>query len=411
MQFFDRVEIAGTARITRDGYFVADALVGRANNIQEYRAAELDLKDRNPDDIIRVFRPEAEVFAKDALASLAHRPVTLDHPSENVTAANWRKLAVGDVGGEVARDGEFIRVPLKIMDAGAVDSIRTDRREFSLGYRANLDFTPGEFNGQAYDASMADFRYNHLAAVKAARGGSELRIVDERDPAVRGAGGGLALIDDRRKPDEPSPVSSDPSAQTGHQNPVGDAAMPHVLIIDGLQVPNVSDEAKAAIEKLQGQVRDANTQVGTLTADLATANTTIQTRDGEIVALNAKLKDAEVTPERLQQLADARAQVIADAKTIDANVVTDGKTDAEIRRAAVMTKLGDSAKDMADAAIDGAFRALVGAPVNDALRDTIAAGPKSIGDARSEYETARDAQKKRLSDAWKNPANHSAAAA
>jgi hypothetical protein len=43
MPFFtDRVEIADkAARITRDGYLVADALVGKANNIQEYRAAEL----------------------------------------------------------------------------------------------------------------------------------------------------------------------------------------------------------------------------------------------------------------------------------------------------------------------------------------------------------------------------------
>jgi hypothetical protein len=187
--------------------------------------------------------------------------------------------------------------------------------------------------------------------------------------------------------------------------------MPHTLIIDGLQVPNVSDEAKAAIEKLQGQVKDANTQVGTLTADLATANTTIQTRDGEIVALNAKLKDAEVTPERLQQLADARAKVIEDAKKIDPKVVTDGKTDAEIKKAAVTAKLGDAAKDMADAAIDGAFRALVGStPATDAVRATIASGTVTVGDARVDYDKARDAQKKSLRDGWKNPATPAAAA-
>jgi hypothetical protein len=394
MPFFtDRVEIADkAARITRDGYLVADALVGRANNIQEYRAAELGLTDRAPDEVIRIFRPADKVFAKDALASLAHRPITLDHPAENVTAENWRRLAVGDVGDEIVRDGEFIRVPIKIMDGPAIASVQSDRREFSLGYSANLDFTPGVHDGQAFDAVMEGFRFNHLAAVKLARGGSDLRIVDERTD------------DDRRKPAEQAPVSS-PKAQPR------DATMPHTLIIDGLQVPNVSDEAKAAIEKLQGQVKDANTQVGTLTADLATANTTIQTRDGEIVALNAKLKDAEVTPERLQQLADARAKVIEDAKAIDPKVVTDGKTDAEIKKALSQARLGDAAKDMADAAIDGAFRALVGStPATDAVRATIASGTVTAGDARVDYDKARDAQKKSLRDGWKNPATPAAAA-
>jgi hypothetical protein len=388
--FTDRVQIAGSARITRDGYFVADALVGKANNIQEYSAAELGITDRKPSDTIRVFRPEDEVFAKDALATLAHRPITIDHPSENVTAENWRKLAVGDVGGEIARDGEFIKVPLKVMDAGAVDAIQTDHREFSLGYAATLDFVDGEYQSQPYDAVMRNFRYNHLAAVTAARGGPELRIVDERP-------------DDRRKPNGTGPVSSP-------QDQAGKVTMPHTLIIDGLQVTEVSDQAKAAIEKLQGQVKDAQTQVGTLTADLATANGTIQTRDGEIAALNAKLKDAEVTPARLQQLADARAKLIADAKKVDPNVVTDGRTDAEIRKAVVTTKLGDSAKDMADAAIDGAFAVLAATPTvaNDGLRAVITGGTAAVGDAAADYAKARDAAKANISNAWKGSASAAA---
>jgi hypothetical protein len=394
MPFFaDRVEIAGPARITRDGYLVADARVGKANNIQTYSAGELGMEDRDPRDQIRVFRPEDEVFAADALKSLAHRPVTIDHPSEQVTAENWRKLAVGDVGGEIARDGEFIRVPLKVMDADAINAIRIDHSEFSLGYRATLSIETGDYLGEPYDAVMRNFRYNHLAAVPAARGGPELRIVDERPS------------DARRKPEKILSVHSDATGQTGHSNSGGDAKMPHVLIIDGLQVPNVSDEAKAAIEKLQGQVKDAQEASGKLTGDLATANTTIQTKDGEIAALKKQLEDAQVTPARLQQLADARAKVIEDAKKLDPKVVTDGKTDAEIKRAAVSVKLGDAAKDMADAAVEGAFAALVSASPTtaaDSLRSAIASGqPATVGDAEADYETARAALKKNLSDAWK----------
>jgi hypothetical protein len=114
------------------------------------------------------------VFAKDALASAAHRPITLDHPKEDVSASNWKALSVGDIGGDVIRDGEFVRVPLKVMDAGAVRPRSSTHQEFSLGYSADLDMTPGKFGDAEYDASMRNIRVNHLALCDTARGGPEL---------------------------------------------------------------------------------------------------------------------------------------------------------------------------------------------------------------------------------------------
>jgi uncharacterized protein len=377
MRFFDTVQIAGPARITKDGYFVADALVGRANNIQEYSAAELGLTDRKPDETIRIFRPEAEVFAKDALASLAHRPVTIDHPSEEVTAENWRKLAVGDVGGEIARDGEFIRVPLKIMDAGAVDAVKTDHREFSLGYAADLDFTAGVHDGQAYDASMKTFRYNHLAAVKAARGGSELRIVDERP-------------DDRRKPNAGAPVHS-PQDQARKPNM-------HTLIIDGLQVTEVSDQAKAAIEKLQGQVTSVTSAKDSAEAKVAEHVTTISTKDAEIATLKQAVIDAKVTPAQLRDAAKAYDQLVADAKKLaPALAITDTMDEAAIKKAVVAAKLGDAAAAFTDAQFDVSFSTLVATsgssgPVHDALRSAIASGPVNVADGASVRNTVRSMQ-------------------
>jgi hypothetical protein len=374
MPFFtDRVQIAGSARITRDGYFVADALVGKANNIQEYFASELDLKDRKPDDIVRVFRPEDEVFAKDALATLAHRPITIDHPSESVTAANWRKLAVGDVGGEVARDGEFIKVPLKVMDAGAVDAIQTDHREFSLGYAASLDFVDGEYQSQPYDAVMRNFRYNHLAAVKAARGGPELRIVDERP-------------NDRRKPSDAAPVSS-PQDQSRKPNM-------HTLIIDGLQVTEVSDQAKAAIEKLQGQVTSlttakdaADTQVATLTTDKATL-------EAKVTTLEKQLGDAKLSPQQLRDAAKAYQATVDKAKALGVTV-GDDMDEPAIMKAVVTSKVGDAAKDWSDVQIAASFATLTKdaqAPVADALRSTIAGGVASFADASAVRDAARAMQ-------------------
>lgn len=359
--FYDRAQIAGTARITKDGYFVADALVARADNIQDYLASELGLTDRGPTDIVRVFRPAAEVFHKDALASLAHRPVTLDHPADPVQASNWKDHAVGDVGDEVMRDGEFVRVPIKVMDAKAIASIKSDRREFSLGYTAEMTPESGVHDGQSYDYVARNFRYNHLAAVARARGGESLRIIDERTT----------------------------NQETTMKIKIGDA-----------EVDATNGEAvRIAVDALNTKLADQAAQIGTLTADLATANTAISTKDGEIVALNAKLADVEVTPEKLQKLADARADVIGKAKTLAPNLATDGKTDAEIRKEAVTAKLGDAAASLDDAGIAGAFVALTKdatVSTNDNGVQPIGA-PIAVGDARK-FEH----------DAWMRSTDHNA---
>lgn len=321
--FYDRATIAGPARITRDGYLVADALVGRANNVQNYLASEIGLTDRAPTDVVRIFRPADEVFHRDALASLAHRPVTLDHPSEGVKAENWKSHAVGDVGAEVMRDGDFIRVPLKIMDAAAIESVRTDRREFSLGYKAKVEMTAGVHDGQSYDGRMTDFRYNHLAAVRDARGGTELRIIDER-----------------------SHSSQEKQVKT--------------ITLDGLPV-NLGDAAavEAAIAKLTN-AKDVADKA------LTDATSALDTEKGKVAALEKQLADAkaESDPVALDKRVADRSALIVAAKSLKADLVTDGKTDADIRREVVAAKLGDVSA-YSDDGVNGAFAAL-SASVKDA---------------------------------------------
>lgn len=79
IEFSDAVAISGT-RTTNDGYLVADCRVARTG-IQEYMGYELgDGKDASK--VYRIYRPEDEVFKKDALQSYAYRPITLGHPPE-----------------------------------------------------------------------------------------------------------------------------------------------------------------------------------------------------------------------------------------------------------------------------------------------------------------------------------------
>lgn len=101
MQFTDAVAVAGTRR-RDDGYLVADARIARTG-IQLYAGSELGKPEM---DVVRVYRPGAEVFSEDTLRSAAHRPVTNDHPPEMVTSANWKRFAVGQTADEKSEENQ-----------------------------------------------------------------------------------------------------------------------------------------------------------------------------------------------------------------------------------------------------------------------------------------------------------------
>jgi hypothetical protein len=379
MLFTDRALIDGPARLTRDGYLVAEARVAKANNIQTYSAGELGLTDREPSSAVRVFRPEGEVFHKDALASAAHRPITLDHPKQDVTSENWKALSVGDIGGDVIRDGEFVRVPFKVMDSQAIKAARTTHQEFSLGYSADLDLTPGKFGDAEYDASMRNIRVNHLALCDTARGGPELRIVDERPQHLR---------DQEQRP---------------MKIKIGDA---EVDLTDGAAVA-------LAVGTLNQKLTDATAQVGALTTDLAAINTSVVAKDAEIVTLKDQLEKAKVTPQQMRDAAKAYAVTVAKAKAAGVTV-TDAMSEVEIQKAVVNKAMGDAAKNYTDGDFATAFAVLTKdakIEATDALRDAITNLPVALGDARTEYAAAQEKRKRALGDAWKNPFNAADAAA
>jgi hypothetical protein len=176
IQMFDAFVVDGVRR-TSDGYLTCNARVARTG-IQTYKGSELGRPDLGE---VRVYRPPSEVFSKDAMHSMAHRPITLNHPSEQVNAANWKKYAIGHTGDEVVRDGDVIRVPMVVMDAAAIDAIESGKaKELSVGYTTDLKWKKGTTDkGETYDAMQTAIRGNHLAVVPVARGGDKLRVGDD----------------------------------------------------------------------------------------------------------------------------------------------------------------------------------------------------------------------------------------
>jgi hypothetical protein len=368
MILHDSVTVSAPRR-TRDGYLVADAAVARTG-IQEYLGSELGKPELG---IVRVFRPEDSVFAADAMLSYAFRPMTNNHPREPVTADNWRAVAIGQTGGDVVRDGDHVRVPLVLMDASAIADYESGKRELSMGYESEIVFQDGVTpDGQQYDAIQTRMRMNHLALVDRARGGAALRIGDDEQRQSR------------REPSQMEIPMADTKTRT--------------ILVDGLQV-ETTDAGAQAIEKLQGQITASAQQ-------LADANTAHQAaladRDAKLAKAEAE-RDAFAAKVLTDAQIDARVKARADL-IATANLIADGdysgKSEDEIRRAAVVAKLGDAAvKDKPEAYVAARFDILA----EDAAKaDPVRAALQTRdGTVRNTQDNGQTAYESRLQNAWK----------
>ncbi len=161
------------ARRTDEGFIVDSPVIARVG-IQEYMNADGSVR--------RELRLPEDVFNADSLASFAGKPITDDHPKEKVTAKNAKKLTIGTMTSPGRQDGDNVVTDIVIYDSEVIDKIENGgKRELSVGYSVALDETPGEWNGQKYDAIQRDIRANHLALVKRGRAGNARLNMDGSD--------------------------------------------------------------------------------------------------------------------------------------------------------------------------------------------------------------------------------------
>ena len=365
MQLADALTLDAPRR-TADGYLAVRAKAARTG-VYDYLAAEVGAPSTfKPTDVVKVYRDAEEVFAADSVRSFIGRPITNDHPAEAVTAANWKDHARGTVMGAM-RDGDYLAFDLVLMDAGAIADVENGKRELSNGYQCQLDWTPGTApDGTHYDARQIGIRGNHVALVDQGRAGPNCAIKD---------GERFALCD------------SNPAAMAGISTK--EQTFMSTITIDGLPV-NLGDEAavRAVIAKKDEAIASAQTA-------LADANAKVSTLTGEKTALESQLADAKAAldPAKLDKLVADRAALVTRAKAIAPTLATDGKTDAEIRRAVVEAKLGDGAKAMDDAAITGAFAVLtVDAKPVETVQNIAPASPVTATDGASVVAAIRAAR-------------------
>ncbi|MDE0922390.1 DUF2213 domain-containing protein [Aurantimonas coralicida] len=374
MQFIDAVTVSGATRRTADGFLVATAKSVRVG-IQHYAGHECSVADKA---IVSIYRSPEEVFSQDSLQSFSHAPVTIDHPSVPVSADNWRELAVGEVSTAAQVDGKWVSLPLILKDAKAIAALDSGKRQLSAGYVCQLDMTPGITpEGEAYDGRQVGIKINHLALVDRARAGDEARIGDSADEAGdRTTTWGVTPLQDHT-PKEP---------------PMADLTT--VVVGDSAVQIAASDAAK--LEAFKASMTRA-------LADAENAHTVaVAAKDEEIAKAHAALDDAKakiLSDTDLDKRVQDRGDLVALAGAIAKDVKTTGVSDADIRKAVVVAKLGDAAVEGKSAAyVDARFDILA----EDAKKgaDPVA---KALADGKPAPVTdnGQTAYEARLGDAWK----------
>lgn len=172
MKFLSSEKLSPHKYKTPEGYLICtDAILARTGK-QTYRKNEV-FADSEDDSEIDVDRKPEEVFSPKTLASFENKPITVEHPDEDVNAGNYNELSVGFVRdvkrGQV--DGQDVMLgTLVITDAQAIEEIENgEHTDLSCGYDCDII---DEANPQ-----QRNIRGNHVALCQQGRAGIA-RIVD-----------------------------------------------------------------------------------------------------------------------------------------------------------------------------------------------------------------------------------------
>ena len=161
---------------TPEGYLICtDAILARTGK-QSYTKDELFQDGDNTE--VNVDRPYNEVMNAKTIASFENKPITFDHPDEDVNVGNYKDYAIGYVRdvhqGKTNKGEDVILGNLVITDQEAINAIEQgDHTDLSCGYDCDIR---DDGNG---NYSQTNIRGNHLALCEQGRAGIA-HIVDSK---------------------------------------------------------------------------------------------------------------------------------------------------------------------------------------------------------------------------------------
>ncbi|WP_158782492.1 DUF2213 domain-containing protein [Pantoea sp. BAV 3049] len=303
------------ASVNEDGYLQDTPVVGRVG-IQTYR---------NPDGSVRrELRPPEEVFKADSLATFKGKPITLGHPGA-VNAKNAKRHQVGTMLDIAQQDGDNLKVPIIIHADEAISRATTGKsKQLSLGYRLDLDETPGEWNGQPYDAVQRNIRINHLALVSKARAGDVATLNLDGDEEVLN-------------------IDAD-------DNPPKGTTMQKLRLDSGLEY-EAAPEVVVAYQALKQDAEDAKSKLSDATNTITTLTAERDTLKADAAEFDNKLKVAREDAEK-----SIKSRTELEIKASKHGIKCDGLDDAAVKKAVIIKlKPGLNLDGKDDAYISAAF--------------------------------------------------------
>ena len=160
---------------TPEGYLICtDAILARTGKQTYYKSELYGDSCDDPAKIIELDRPESEVFDDKTLYSFENKPLTVEHPDEDVNVENYDTFSVGfvrDVKKSIIDGKPMMTATLVVTNKDAINDIESGKyKELSCGYDCDIDESDGEFR-------QINIRGNHVALCEHGRAGNA-RIID-----------------------------------------------------------------------------------------------------------------------------------------------------------------------------------------------------------------------------------------
>lgn len=166
---------------TPEGFLICQDVPISRTGYQTYLSSEMFDSPSNGHRAIPVYRPAEEVFDVKSLASFEGKPVTNEHPDEDVKPENYSRYACGHVQNVhvgTGADSNKVLADLYITDPHLIDLIQHGKREISCGYYAE------ERRDAAGRICQTRIRGNHVAVVRNGRAGKNVCIRDKKPAAL-----------------------------------------------------------------------------------------------------------------------------------------------------------------------------------------------------------------------------------
>lgn len=159
---------------TGEGFLICRNVPIARTGTQDYLGAEVGKPDKA---VVKVNRPEEEVFSPAAIASFEGKPFTDEHPPVLLNPDNVSAYEKGHVQNVRRGSGEwsdYLVADIHIHDAATINAVQNGKRQISCGYEVEYDEAP--------DGSLTQrkIRGNHVALVPEGRAGARAAIMDTK---------------------------------------------------------------------------------------------------------------------------------------------------------------------------------------------------------------------------------------